>query len=64
MLITKEILKKEIDKLPVDKLEKAYKLLSTIRNKKPNGKKIATFKLGGKYDNMNIREYAYRKDSN
>jgi len=62
-MVTKTLLKKEIDKLPKSMLEKAYKLLNSIRSTKPAKKRAKKFKLGGKFDDVNVREYAYRKNS-
>ncbi len=58
MTITKEILKKEIDKLPNGMVEKVYKIIDNLKKPKARKKKKVTFKLGGQYDNVNIREIA------
>ena len=63
MTITKKILKKKIDMLPDAMVEDAYKLIKSLeKGSKKNNKKI-TFKLGGQFDKINVREYAYRKST-
>jgi len=58
-MTTKEKIKKEIDKMPSDILEKVYKYINSLRNKSTQKKKIHTFNLKGELDNINIRERAY-----
>jgi len=58
-MITKEIVKKEIDKTPDYLLEDILKFLSNIRKDKARIRKIHTYKLKGKFDNLNIRAKAY-----
>jgi len=60
-MITKEKLKKEIDKLPSGKYDEAYKLLSLLKDKKKVSKniKLKTVDLGGYFDNKDIRKLAY-----
>ena len=58
-MTTKEKIKKEIDKMPNDILEKVYKYINSLRTKTPQKKKIHTYNLNGELDNINIRERAY-----
>ena len=55
----KDKVKKEIDKMPEDLLKQVYIFINSIKFKKVRKKKIHTFKLNGKFDNVNIREKAY-----
>lgn len=58
-MTTKEKVKKEIDELPNDLIEKVYKYINSLKiNTKPK-KKIHTFRLKGQLDNINVREKAY-----
>jgi hypothetical protein len=59
MLITKEKVKQEIDKLPDNLVEKVYWFIYSIQPPKPVRKKIHSFKLKGQFDNINIRAKAY-----
>jgi hypothetical protein len=58
-MTTKEKVKKEIDKMPNDLLEKVYKYINSLRTKNLQKKKIHTFSLNGQLDNINIRKRAY-----
>jgi len=58
-MTTKEIIKKEIDKIPDDLLEDVLKFLNTLKNKKSGERKLHTYKLKGNFDNLNIRDEAY-----
>jgi len=58
-MTTKEKVKKEIDKMPSDLLEKVYKYITSLRTKKTQTMKIHTYNLKGQLDNVNIREKAY-----
>jgi hypothetical protein len=58
-MTTKEKVKREIDKMPNDILEKVYKYINSLRTKTTQKKKIHTFNLKGQLDNINIREKAY-----
>jgi len=64
-MITKEKLKKEIDKLPKDKYDKVYKLLSLFSKQKKQKKNIniKSFDLGGYLDNKNVRKFAYGENN-
>jgi hypothetical protein len=58
-MITKEKVKKEIDRLSEVELEKVYLYLSSLP-KEPNKKnRISAHKLNGKLDKKNIRSIAY-----
>lgn len=57
--MTRDRIKREIDKMPDDLLEKVYKFISGLKSAKPDRKKIKTYKLEGQYDNINVREKAY-----
>ncbi|MDP2303311.1 MAG: hypothetical protein Q8N03_12900 [Ignavibacteria bacterium] len=58
-MLTKNRIKREIDTLPDDLLEKVYKFISRLKSVKTDQKKIKTYKLLGQYDNINVREKAY-----
>lgn len=58
-MTTKEKVKREIDKMPNELLEKVYKYINSLRTKTIIRKKIHTFSLKGQLDNVNIRERAY-----
>jgi hypothetical protein len=58
-MTTKEKIKKEIDKMPNDILEKVYKYINSLRTRTTQKTKIHTFNLKGELDNVNIRERAY-----
>jgi len=58
-MTTKEKIKKEIDKLPEDTIEKLYKYIDTLRAKTTQKKITHTFNLKGQLDNVNVRERAY-----
>ncbi len=58
-MTTKEKVKKEIDKLPDETIEKVYKYIATLRAKTVQKKKIHTFNLKGQLDNVKVRERAY-----
>lgn len=61
-MTTKEKLLKVIDNLPDEKIKEVYKLLNSIKGNKKNVKRLKTFNLGGKYDNIDIRKAAYEKN--
>ncbi len=58
-MTTKEKVKKEIDKMPNDTLEKVSRYINSLKTKTTQKKKIRTFDLKGQLDNVNIRERAY-----
>ena len=57
-MLTKQTVKKEIDKIPDCLLEDILQFLTALKKKNPK-KKIHTFKLKGQFDKMNIRDRAY-----
>jgi hypothetical protein len=61
-MTTKEKLLKVIDNLPDEKIKEIYKLLNSIKVNKKDVKSLKTFRLGGKFDNMDIRKTAYGKN--
>ena len=58
-MTTKEKVKRELDQMPNDALEKVYKYISSLRKKTAPKKKVRTFNLKGQLDDVNIRERAY-----
>jgi hypothetical protein len=58
-MITKEKVKKEIDKMPDDLVQEVYEFISNIITTKTRKGKLHTYKLKGKFDNLDIRESAY-----
>lgn len=58
-MITKEKVKKEIDRMPNELLGKAHKYLHGLNSKKITKRKLHTFSLKGQFDDINIRERAY-----
>jgi len=58
-MISREKLKKEIDKIPDELLEQIERFIQTIKYKQRKKKTLHTFHLHGKYDDINIREEAY-----
>ncbi|AXJ02505.1 hypothetical protein CYPRO_3272 [Cyclonatronum proteinivorum] len=58
-MITKEKVKKDIDKLSEDELEKVYQYLTSLKKAKMSSGKILSLKLEGKLDRKNIRALAY-----
>ncbi len=58
-MITKEKVKKEIDKLSVTEAEKVYLYLSSLRKTKISPLNIRSLKLKGKLDGENLRSLAY-----
>lgn len=58
-MITKEKIKKEIDRLSDTELEKVYLYLSSLRKTKKTKPNIRSFKLRGKLDKENLRSLAY-----
>ena len=58
-MTTKEKVKREIDQMPNDALEKVYKYISSLRQKTAQQKKVRTFNLKGQLDDVKIRERAY-----
>ncbi|OGU67564.1 MAG: hypothetical protein A2W30_04570 [Ignavibacteria bacterium RBG_16_36_9] len=58
-MTTREKIKKEMDKMPSDLIEKVYQYISTLGVKKTKKNRIHTFNLKGQLDDMNIRAKAY-----
>lgn len=58
-MVTKERIKREIDRMPNDLLEKVYKYINGLTSPKTIKKKFHTYKLKGQFDSINIREKAY-----
>lgn len=58
-MVTKEKIKREIDRMPNDLLEKVYKYINGLTFPKTNKKKLHTYKLKGQFDSINVRERAY-----
>ncbi|MDZ7757763.1 hypothetical protein [Rhodohalobacter sp.] len=57
-MITKEKVKKEIDKLSDTDVEKVYSYLSSLRKTKKTEPNIRSLKLKGKLDEENLRDSA------
>jgi len=58
-MITKEKVKKEIDKLSDTEVEKVYLYLSSLRKMKISPPNIRSLKLKGKLDREDLRSLAY-----
>jgi hypothetical protein len=58
-MITKEKVKKEIDKLSDTEVEKVYLYLSSLRKTKQSPPNIRSLNLKGKLDGENLRSLAY-----
>ena len=58
-MVTKERIKREIDRMPNDLLEKVYKYIIGLKSPKTTKKKFHTYNLKGQFDNINVRERAY-----
>lgn len=58
-MVTKERIKREIDRMPNDLLEKVYKYINGLTSPKTIKKKFPTYKLKGQFDSINVRERAY-----
>jgi len=58
-MITREKVKKEIDRLSDAEVEKVYLYLSSIAEKKKGQTKIRSLKLNGKLDLENVRSVAH-----
>jgi len=55
----KEIIKKEIDKMPDELLYQVQEYIDSINISPPKKVKIKNLHLKGQYDNVNIRQKAY-----
>ena len=58
-MITKSRVKREIDRLPNELLEKVYKYISQLSKSEKKEKKLPSFKLKGQFDKLDIRKAAY-----
>ena len=58
-MITKEKVKKEIDRLSEADLEKVYLYLSSLNKREKSRPNIRSLKLKGKLDDKNLRNVAY-----
>lgn len=58
-MITKEKVKKEIDRLSETELEKVYLYLSSLDKTKKSKPNIRSLKLKGKLDGQDLRSLAY-----
>jgi len=58
-MITKDQVKREIDNLPEDKMDEIYNFLHYIRTRRAIKKKVPSFRLKGKFDDIDIRSQAY-----
>lgn len=59
-MITKEKIKKEIDRIPEDQLEDVYNYIrQNIQSKTRSKRELAAFHLKGWFDDKNIRKEAY-----
>ena len=58
-MITKEKVKKEIDRLSNTELEKVYQYLSSLKKTKKSKAHIRSLKLSGKLDHQDLRSLAY-----
>ncbi len=59
-MITKEKVKKEIDRLSETDLEKVYLYLSSLNKTKKTRPNIRSLKLNGKLDEQDLRAVAYK----
>jgi hypothetical protein len=58
-MTTKEKIKKRIDLLPDELLDRVQTYLDSIKPQLKNKRKIYTLHLKGQYDNINVRQKAY-----
>ncbi len=58
-MITKARIKRKIDKMPNEFLDKVYNYINNLTSSKKGIRKIHTYKLKGQFDDVNIREKAY-----
>ena len=58
-MITKARIKRKIDRLPNEFLDKVYNYINSLTTTKKRIREIHTFKLKGQFDDVNIREKAY-----
>ncbi len=58
-MTTKEKIKKDLDELPNELLEQVQQFIESVRRGNSNRKEVRSFKLGGQFDELNIRQRAY-----
>ena len=58
-MITKDKIKREIDKIPEEQLEKLYRYITNLQRTKNKKHKLRTYKLQGQFDDIDVREKAY-----
>ena len=58
-MITKALIKRKIDRMPNEFLDKVYNYINTLTSTKKRTKKIHAYKLRGQFDDVNIREKVY-----
>ncbi len=58
-MITKARIKRKIDRMPNEFLDKVYNYINNLTSSKKGMRKIHTYKLKGQFDDVNIREKAY-----
>ncbi len=58
-MITKEKVKREIDRMPNELIVKVHKYINGLKSKKVTKEKLHTFGLKGQFDDINVRERAY-----
>lgn len=58
-MIDKERIKKEIDQMPDELVEKVYAFIAQLQKEKKHKKTIHSYTLGGAFDNTHIRTQAY-----
>ncbi|MGM0453817.1 MAG: hypothetical protein ACQERN_11690 [Thermodesulfobacteriota bacterium] len=55
----KNQVKKEIDEMPDEWVEKVHSFIAALKKQNRHRKALHTFKLGGAFDHKHIREKAY-----
>lgn len=58
-MTTKEKIERDLDDLPSELLEQIYQFIKSVRSRNSNKKEVRSFKLGGQFDELNIRQRAY-----
>ena len=58
-MISKEIIKNEIDRIPDELAIKVLDYIHHLQREKHKKKRIHTYKLNGEFDHLNIRKKAY-----
>ena len=58
-MTTKEKIKKDLDDLPNELLQQVHQFIKSVKRRNSNKKEIRSFKLGGQFDELNIRQRAY-----